>query len=97
MILTILEFALLTIGVKCLLGVVLIYYLFPADGRCTACDGDTIPLQGRRGLRWLARLCRLDRRWCLRCGGTMVARLRGRVPVSPPPAPVVPPAEERTS
>ncbi len=96
MILTILEFALLTIGVKCLLGVVLIYYLFPADGRCTACDGDTIPLQALRGLRWLARACRVERRWCLRCGGTMIGR-RGRgVSVALQPA-HAPPAEERTS
>ncbi len=96
MILTILEFALLTIGLKCLLGVVVIYYLFPVDGRCTACDGDTIPLQARRGLRWVARVCRIERRWCLRCGGTMVGR-RGRpaaVALQPTHAP---PAEERTS
>ena len=96
MILTILEFALLTIGVKCLLGVVIIYYLFPADGHCSACDGDTIPLQARLGLRRLARVCRIERRWCLRCGGTMVGR-RGRlVPAAPQPAPA-PPAGERAS
>ncbi len=96
MLLTILEFALLTIGVKCLLGVVLIYYLFPVDGRCTACDGDTIPLQARRGVRWLGRLCRLERRWCLRCGGTMVGRRGRQARVAPQPG-AARPAEERAN
>ena len=96
MILTILEFALLTIGVKCLLGVVIIYYLFPADGQCTACDGDTIPLQARCGLRRLARVCRIERRWCLRCGGTMIGR-RGRVVPAAPRPTAAAPAEERTT
>jgi len=79
MFLTILEFAVVTLGVKFLLGVVLIYYLFPADGRCTACDGETVPLQAARGLRWLSHTSRVERRMCLACGGTMVAR-RGSQP-----------------
>ena len=79
MFLTILEFALVTLGVKCLLGVALIYYLFPTDGRCAACDGDTIPLQAAHGLRWLSRASRVERRLCLGCGGTIVAR-RGSHP-----------------
>ncbi len=74
MFLTILEFAVVTLGVKCLLGVAVIYYLFPADGRCSACDGDTIALQAARGLRWLSRVSRVERRLCLGCGGTMVGR-----------------------
>ncbi|HEX9105793.1 MAG TPA: hypothetical protein VF832_01160 [Longimicrobiales bacterium] len=77
MYLTILEFAVVTLGVKFLLGAALIYYLFPADGRCSACDGDTIPLQSARGLRWLSHASRVERRMCLGCGGTMVARRGG--------------------
>jgi hypothetical protein len=96
MILTILEFALLTMGVKCLLGVVIIYYLFPVDGQCTACDGNTIPLQARRGLRRLARVCRIERRWCPGCGGTMLGRRRRELPAAPQPARTSA-AEERTS
>ncbi len=82
MLVTILEFAVVTLGVKFLLGVLLIYYLFPADGRCPACDGDTIPLQSARGLRWLSRTSRVERRLCLGCGGTVVAR-RGSQPPQP--------------
>ncbi len=78
MFLTILEFAVVTLGVKCLLGLAAIYYLFPTDGRCAACDGDTIPVQPRRGLRWLARLWRVELRWCLGCGGSMLGRRRAR-------------------
>ncbi len=65
MFLTVLEFAVVTLGVKCLLGVLLIYFLFPEDGRCSACDGDTVPLQAARGLRWLSRVSRVERRLCL--------------------------------
>jgi len=80
MFLTILEFAVVTLGVKFLLGAALIYYLFPADGRCSACDGETIPLQAARGLRWLSRTSRVERRLCLGCGGTMVARRGSQSP-----------------
>ena len=76
MFLTIVEFAVVTLGVKCLLGLAVIYYLFPADGRCVACDGDTIAVQARRGVRWLARLCRVEQRWCLGCGGSTLGRRR---------------------
>ncbi len=93
MFLTILEFAIVTLGVKFLFGLAMIYYLFPADGRCTACDGDTIPLLWGRGLRRIGRLLRVERRWCLGCGGTMVGR-RTSAPVTAPEgyaAPSIPP------
>lgn len=95
MFLTILEFAVVTLGVKCLLGLAVIYYLFPADGRCAACDGDTIPLQAKRGLGWLARLCRLERRWCLGCGGTMVGRRRRHAAAVAPSAYAAPEIRSR--
>lgn len=74
MFLTILEFAVVTLGVKLLLGSALIYYLLPADRRCSACDGDTLPLMAPRGLGRLGRVTRVERRLCLSCGATMVAR-----------------------
>jgi hypothetical protein len=80
MFLTMLEFAVVTLGVKFLLGAALIYYLFPADGRCAACDGETVPLQAARGLRWLSRASKVERRMCLGCGGTMVGRRCARPP-----------------
>lgn len=87
--LTILEFAGVTLGIKLLLGLALIYYLLPADGQCPACDGDTLPLQARRGLRALGRGCGMERRWCLSCGETMTCRRkRGGSPAAGPADPV---------
>ncbi len=95
MFLTILEFAVVTLGVKYLLGLAVIYYLFPADGRCSACDGDTIRVQPRRGLGWLARLFRVELRWCLGCGGSMLGRRRraqgAAAPAADYAAPSMPP------
>lgn len=94
MFLTIVEFAVVTLGVKCLLGLAVIYYLFPTDGRCAACDGDTIAVQARPGLRWVARVCRVELRWCLGCGGSMLGRrgrLAGKAPLPDYAAPSIPP------
>ncbi len=74
MFLTFLEFAVVTLGVKLLLCGALIYYLLPADRRCSACDGETLLLQAPRGLRRVGRVTRVERRLCLACGATMVAR-----------------------
>ncbi len=89
MLLTIIEFAFVTLGVKFLLGLGVIYALFPADPSCPACDAETLPLVARRGLRRLYRACRLRRRWCPRCGLVTLTRaaedarrLRGQ-PVRP--------------
>jgi hypothetical protein len=79
MLLTIIEFAIVTIGAKLLLGGVVIYHLFPVDRRCPACDGETLPLRARAGLRWLGRLLGLQVRWCPRCGENSLAR-RSRSP-----------------
>lgn len=76
MLLTIVEFAFVTLGVKFLLGLAIIYALFPADRRCATCDAETLPLVARRGFRWLGRVCRVQRRWCPGCGA--VALTRGR-------------------
>lgn len=72
-------FVFATVGVKLLLGLVFIYYLLPVpeDRRCPACDGETVSLQPRPGFRLLSRLCRVQRRLCLRCGRTELAQ-RGR-------------------
>lgn len=67
-------FVLATVGSKLLLGLVFIYYLLPKDHRCAACDGDTVPLVPRPGFRLLSRLCRVQRRLCLRCGRTELAQ-----------------------
>ncbi len=85
MFLTILEFAGVTLGVKFALGLALIYFLFPADGRCSACDGETVPLRAGRGLRTVGRVLRVERRWCLHCGETMMTRRAGSPPVQPGP------------
>ncbi len=91
MLLTILEFAVVTLGVKLALCAAIIYYLLPADRRCSACDGDTLPLVGPPGLRLLGRVSRIERRLCLSCGATLVAR---RQPGAPPPPPVSAPRAE---
>ena len=74
MLLTIIEFAIVTIGVKFALGLWIIYLLLPSDRRCPACDAETLPLTARRGWKLLGRLTRIHRRWCLGCGATMMAR-----------------------
>ncbi len=85
MFLTIVEFAVVTLGVKLGLCGALIYYLLPADRRCSACDGETLPLVAPWGLRGVGRATRIERRLCLACGATMVARRQaGAVPPAPP-------------
>lgn len=93
MFLAILEFAVVTIGVKCALGAAIVYYLLPTDRRCVACDGETIPLRARRGLGGLGRLASVEQRFCLACGRTMVARRRAGVVAAPAKA-ATPPVEK---
>lgn len=69
-----LVFVLATIGVKVLLALVAIYYLLPADRRCTACDSETLPLVTGRGLRMVYGMLRLQKRWCPGCGRVDLAR-----------------------
>ncbi len=94
MFLTILEFAVVTLGVKLGLCAAVIYYLLPADRRCSACDGETLPLVAPPGLRRLGRVSRIERRLCIACGATMVAR---RQPGPPPPPRVTAKRVERTA
>ncbi len=67
-------FVLSTIGAKLILGLAAIYYLMPSDGRCSACDGDTLPLVGSLPGDLLGRVLRVQKRWCVRCGRTHFAR-----------------------
>lgn len=70
-------FAFSTIGSKLVLGLWLIYLLLPENGQCPNCDGSTVAVRDPAGLGWLARLCRVQRRWCTGCGRPHLAR-RGR-------------------
>lgn len=66
--LIIVEFALVTLGLKVAIGVFVIYALFPSDHHCPRCDEETLPLQASRGFAWLWRFFRVRRRWCPACG-----------------------------
>jgi hypothetical protein len=77
-----LYFFFVAFGSKVLLAAVMIYLLFPAETRCTGCDGETLLLRMGPAGRLASRLMlgRLQRRWCPRCGW------EGMVRVSPPRA-----------
>lgn len=70
-------FVFFTIGIKLVLGLWFIYLLLPGNGLCPNCDHATISVADLRGVGWLARLCRVQRRWCIGCGRPHLAR-RGR-------------------
>ena len=55
------------LGSKILLGVIAVYLLIPRDAVCTLCDAELLPLEHPRGARWVLRLLRLQRRWCMEC------------------------------
>jgi hypothetical protein len=74
MLLTIIVFAVVTLGVKFGLGVWIIYMLLAAEPECPGCGAETVALTARRGWKLLGRVTRLQRRWCLGCGSTMMAR-----------------------
>ncbi|HET9984790.1 MAG TPA: hypothetical protein VFQ38_14430 [Longimicrobiales bacterium] len=90
MLIAIIELAFVTLGVKILLAVAVIYALFPSDRRCPHCDAETLPLVSQRGLVRLGRLVRVRRRWCPGCGDHYLARYR-----SDDAAPVTPQAAEQ--
>jgi hypothetical protein len=64
------------LGAKLLLGLIMIYFLLPAEPSCNQCDGETILLQTRRAAKLVALACfgTLQRRWCPRCGWEGFAR-----------------------
>ena len=72
-------FFFLTVGAKLVLATVMIYFLLPADRRCSECDGETLLLGGSRSGRLGMRLLfgRVQWRWCPRCGWEGLSR---RVP-----------------
>lgn len=63
-----------TVLVKLALGLAAIYLLLPADGRCPACDRDTIAVTDLPALGWLFRAARVQRRWCTGCARPCLAR-----------------------
>ncbi len=71
-ILVLLVFA--TVGSKILLGLAVIYALLPDDPSCPACDGETLPITSGRLGQLLGRVLRVQRRWCMGCGETLLAR-----------------------
>lgn len=73
MILTLVVFALATLGSKVLSALAVIFHLLPAERSCPACDRETVVLAIGPGLAPLARLLRLQRRWCLHCGERTLA------------------------
>lgn len=74
MLITVIEFAFVTLGVKLVLAVAVVYALFPADRRCPRCDAETLRLVTGRGFVRLGRLVHVARRWCPSCGDSYLAR-----------------------
>jgi phage FluMu protein Com len=73
-------FFFVAVGAKLILALVMIYFLLPADRRCSNCDGETLLLQAA----WLGFLSlgRVQRRWCPRCQTVSFAR-RGEDTTAP--------------
>lgn len=67
-------FVFATIGVKVVLGLAAIWLLLPHGGRCDACDEQTLPVAGSGAVEWLLQLARVQRRFCVGCGRTELAR-----------------------
>lgn len=69
-------FFFVTVGAKLVLAAVMIYFLLPADRRCSECDEETLLMGGSRGGRLGARLLlgRIQWRWCPRCGWEGLSR-----------------------
>lgn len=86
-------FVMSTIVLKVALGLYAIWLLFPADRRCPNCDSETIAVADVLGFGMVARICRVQRRWCVGCGLPHMAR-RGRslsISVRAEPDPTVTP------
>jgi len=76
------------LGSKVVLGVVAVYMLLPRDATCSICDAETLPIEHPRGTDRLLRWMRLQRRWCMECRKSSLARrrelhVRGRAPLLP--------------
>jgi hypothetical protein len=62
------------LGSKLLMGFVAVYMLLPQDRRCVICDAELLTVEVVRSVRWLMRLLRLERRWCMECRRETLAR-----------------------
>jgi hypothetical protein len=62
------------LGSKILLGAVAVYMLLPQDPHCVLCDAEMLPIAVPRGADSLLRMLRLQRRWCMECGGEALGR-----------------------
>ena len=62
------------LGSKVLLGFWCVWLVLPTEPECSRCDGFTTRIEARRGLRTLYRWCRIQDRWCPRCGEHFLAR-----------------------
>ena len=69
-------------GFRLLIIVVAAWFIVPRHRACPACGEPTELLQGSRGLRWVL----LEKRWCLKCGWTGIARKLPATPETGKPA-----------
>lgn len=85
MVLSIVLLVFFALVLKLALAALAIYCLFPTDRACPACDAETVQLLIPTGLRRMARLLRIQSRWCMHCGERVIARGRegARVWVGP--------------
>lgn len=64
----------------------LVWLMIPRRKQCPQCGEPTEHLQGPRALKWVL----LERRWCLACGWTGVARRERAAETSTPTPPTIP-------
>ena len=84
MLLNLLVFAFAAIFGKVLLGFAAVWWLLPADGRCSGCDEETLLLRPPPPLGRVYRMFRVQLRWCPACAETHHARYgRRRSATSP--------------
>lgn len=64
------------LGSKLVLGVVVLHMLLPGDLRCSVCDADLIALESPRRLRFLMRVVKVQRFWCIECNRQSLGHTR---------------------
>ncbi|MGH7483574.1 MAG: hypothetical protein ACRELV_15610 [Longimicrobiales bacterium] len=67
-------FVFATVGVKLVLGLIAVYLLIPRGDRCDACDDSTLPLRAEGLSGRVLAFARVERRLCVGCGRTELAR-----------------------
>lgn len=83
-------FFFVALGAKLILALLTIYLLLPGDGRCSACDEETLLIRPRRVGQLAARLLlgRVQWRWCPHCGEEGMSRRTAPDPGPPRRAPI---------